>query len=109
MENIMKLHQLEETLKSKVLTVFENWGYRDGLSMIKECLLAEDDLANSNFEIVTTTEPYDGEGTIFNRAIDGAASIYFLRKGEPDKAEKFKIEEYVELMDTVEFIKTRIH
>ena len=109
MENIVKLHQLEEALKSKVLTVFENWGYRDGWSMIKECLLAEDDLTNSNFEIVATTEPYEGGGTIFNRAIDGAASIYFLRKGEVDKAEKFKIEEYDELMDTVEFIKTRIH
>lgn len=113
MERILELHQMEETLKNMVLTVFENWGHADGLSFIKESLLSLDgvtEIQKSNFIIATTTEPYDGAGTVFNRAIDNASYLYFLRKGEQSKFESYKsCEEFNELMEAIDYIKDQIH
>ena len=106
------LQQMEESLKSQAFIVFKNCGYENGLAFIKDELLNFDEATEDqkdNF-IVATFDALDDGNTIFNNAIKCAAGLYFRGNGEYAKEETCTdCKEYLELMDAIKFIRTRIH
>lgn len=117
MEDVMKLYKLEQSLEHVVDETFSRFGYRDGLDSIKNdllCLLGDELLPEEKhkFVLVSTAELYEGSGTLFEMAIHNMAMDHFRRKGEWDNLRECdynRFVEYIELMETIELVRTQLH
>ena len=115
MENLVKLHYLEQSLEKVIIATFERCGYTNGLKSIKSDMLhlLTDNLTQEEKDklvLVSTSELYEGSGTIFCLALKNAASLYLSKNGECSKLDTFKNDaEYTELIETIEFVRTQIH
>ena len=100
----MNMETLENSLKDQMYKLFVECGFEKGCWVIQDSILDVDsatEVQKRNFLIATA----EGEKSIFDKALRRAYDLSVNHLKEFDE----KNIEYLELMDTIKFVRTQIH